>query len=138
MRFSGRDETEEAIMANDRYNSFEALTLHERLNTDYRILIGDVGSDISIIAPHGGKIEPKTSNIARMIAGRKYNCYCFEGIKAENNRTLHITRHRFDEPIAVNLITASRIVVAVHACTEQSGRVYLGGRDNRFSFIIIR
>jgi len=112
-----------------QYNSFAALARHERQGTDYRILVGDVGSDISIIAPHGGKIEPKTSDIARMIAGRKYNYYCFEGIKADNNQSLHITSHRFDEPKAMSLVGGSRIVVAVHACTDRRGRVYLGGLD---------
>ena len=112
------------------YNSFAALARHERLKTDYRILVGDVGSDISIIAPHGGKIEPKTSDITRMIAGRKFNYYCFEGIKAEGNRSLHITSHLFDEPKAVNLVSASRVVVAVHACTDRRRRVYLGGLDS--------
>jgi len=121
-----------------QYNCFAALARHERLNADYRILVGDVGSDISIIAPHGGKIEPKTSDLTRMIAGGKYNYYCFEGIKAENNRSLHITSHLFDEPKAINLVGASRIVVAVHACTDRRRQVYLGGLDTGLKKVMAR
>lgn len=121
-----------------QYNSFAALARYERLNTDYRILVGDVGSDISIIAPHGGKIEPKTSDLTRMIAGGRYNYYCFEGIKAANNRSLHITSHLFDEPKAINLVRGSKIVVAVHACTDRRRRVYLGGLDTGLKKVMAR
>lgn len=119
-----------------QYNSFTALIRKERLNQDFRILLGDTGSDITIIAPHGGKIEPKTSDIARMIAGKRYNYYCFEGIKPENNQSLHITSHRFDEPRAMELISGSGIVVAVHACTDRRRRIYLGGLDAALKSII--
>ena len=89
----------------------------------------DVGSKITIIAPHGGKIEPRTSDIAIQIAAEKYNYYCFEGIKIKNNGCLHITSHNFDEPNAVKLISKSEVVVAIHACTGNSGTVYIGGAD---------
>ena len=45
------------------------------------------GSLVAIIAPHGGKIEPGTSEIVRSIAAEDYNFCAFEGIKpAGNNR----------------------------------------------------
>lgn len=116
-------------MPEDTYNSFDDLKKHEKLNKDYKISICDVGSTITIIAPHGGKIEPRTSGIAKNIAKRNYNCYCFEGIKKRNNASLHITSHKFDEPLALNLIKLSKIVISIHACTGNDGLVYLGGLD---------
>lgn len=116
-------------MAHDIYSCFAELTNHEALNKDYKISISDVGSRITIIAPHGGKIEPGTSDIARKIATNRFNCYCFEGIKKENNGRLHITSHNFDEPKAVKIISGSRLVVAIHACTGNERFVYLGGLD---------
>ena len=68
------------VMAHDTYCCFAELKNHEELNKDYKISISDVGSGISIIAPHGGKIEPGTSDIARKIATERSNYYCFEGI----------------------------------------------------------
>ena len=116
-------------MANDTYNSFAELTRHERVNKDYKISISNVGSPITIIAPHGGKIEPGTSDLAKMIAKENYNYYCFEGIKRKNNRCLHITSHNFNEPIAINILSRSKVVVAIHACTGNAGLVHLGGLD---------
>jgi phage replication-related protein YjqB (UPF0714/DUF867 family) len=116
-------------MANDLYRNFNELKNNEQRDKDYRIYTRDVGSAITIIAPHGGRIEPGTSEIARKIAAERYNCYCFEGVKKENNGSLHITSHRFDEPMAVKMVSASRAVVSVHACTGNEKLVYLGGLD---------
>lgn len=116
-------------MAKDTYTSFEKLIKHEKVDLDFQIFIRDVGSSVTIIAPHGGKIEPSTSEIAKRIAAADYNCYCFEGIKQNDNCRLHITSHNFDEPAAIKLISASDVVIAVHACTGTAGRVYLGGRN---------
>ena len=123
-------------MAHDTYSCFAELKDHEVLNKDYKISISDVGSGITIIAPHGGKIEPGTSDIAKKIASQRFNCYCFEGIKKENNRRLHITSHNFDEPKAVKIISRSRIVVAIHACTGNERFVYLGGLDEMLKAVI--
>ena len=114
-------------MAHDTYSCFAELKKNEAQNKDYKISISDVGSGITIIAPHGGKIEPGTSDIARKIAKERFNCYCFEGVKKESNGRLHITSHNFDEPTAEKIIGGSHTVVAIHACTGNEKFVYLGG-----------
>ena len=123
-------------MANDRYSSFKELQRHETLDKDYTLALQDAGSRVTIIAPHGGKIEPRTSDLAKRIAGDNYNFYCFEGIKDKDNACLHITSHRFDEPAAVDLVSKSRIVVAVHACTGTAGLVHIGGLNKRLGRMI--
>ena len=116
-------------MSKDIYSNFDELNHNEERDKDYVISISDIGSPVTIIAPHGGKIEPQTSYIASRIAGDKFNFYGFEGIKPDNNRSLHITSHKFDEPQALRLIAGSRIVLAIHACTDSKALVYPGGRD---------
>ena len=116
-------------MTNDTYHSFDELKKCQTINKDYRIAINNVGSHVTIIAPHGGKIEPRTSDLAKMIAQGNYNYYCFEGIKKTNNALLHITSHRFDEPIAIRILSTSKIVISIHACKGNSGFVHLGGLD---------
>jgi len=116
-------------MARDTYAGFNELAKHEKVDRDYQIVISDAGSAVTIVAPHGGRIEPGTSEIARLIAARDYNCYCFRGIKTRNNSRLHITSHNFDEPAALNIIAASDIVITIHACTGTAGLVCLGGLD---------
>ena len=68
-------------MAKDKYSSFDELQNHEAPDKDYQLYICDAGSRVTIIAPHGGKIEPRTSDLAKRIARENYNCYCFEGLK---------------------------------------------------------
>ena len=118
-------------MTNDRYSSFDELQNHETLDKDYTLSFRDTCSRVTIIAPHGGKIEPRTSDLARRIAGENYNFYCFEGIKNKDNACLHITSHRFDEPGAIKLVSKSELVVAVHACTGTAGLVHIGGLDKK-------
>ena len=125
-------------MAQDNYKNFKELKNFEKINTDYKITISDLGSPTTIIAPHGGKIEPKTSDIAAGIAGDQFNYYCFEGIKPSNNRCLHITSHNFDEPQALKLLARSQTVVAVHACTDARTLVYPGGRDEKLMGAIVK
>jgi len=114
-------------MGMDKYSGFKTLAANETLNRDYKILVRDMGSDISIVAPHGGLIEPKTSLITKLIAGDTFNYYCFEGIKDKNNQDLHITSHRFDEPKALDLISLSDIIITIHACKDIEDAIYVGG-----------
>jgi phage replication-related protein YjqB (UPF0714/DUF867 family) len=125
-------------MANDRYSSFVQLQDHETLDEDYTLSLRDAGSRVTIIAPHGGKIEPRTSDLARRIAGENYNFFCFEGIKEKDNARLHITSHRFDEPGALKLVSKSELVVAVHACTGTAGLVHIGGLNKKLGRMIAR
>lgn len=125
-------------MALDRYKNFRELKNSERIERDYRIVISDRGSPTTIIAPHGGKIEPKTSCIAAGIARDQFNYYCFEGLKSTGNRCLHITSHNYDEPQALQLLARSQTVIAVHACTDDRAVVYPGGRDEVLKGAVVK
>jgi len=114
----------------DKYICFEELARYEREGKDFRILVGARGSDTTILAPHGGKIESMTSEIAQAIAGQEFNLYCFEGIKRQcNYEALHISSHRFDEPNCIQLLTHSRHVFAIHGCDCNHKTIYVGGRN---------
>lgn len=110
----------------DRYLDFATLQHHER---DFTIEVCDRGAAITILAPHGGTIEPHTTEIARLIAGPDYNYFFFNGTKQRNSRDLHITSHRWDEPQAAALVARSSTVLAVHGCVVTKPIIYLGGRD---------
>ena len=123
-------------MAKDKYSSFDELKKSEALDKDYQLYICDAGSRVTIIAPHGGKIEPRTSDLAKRIARENYNCYCFEGLKKKDNAGLHITSHCFDEPRAIELVSNSEVVVALHACTGNAGLVHIGGLNHKLGSMI--
>lgn len=89
----------------DRYGSFSALLEHEIEGVDYRIRMEDRSSRVAIIAPHGGLVEPATSQIALGIAADSFSFYCFEGLGADRlHHELHITSEHFDEPTALSLV----------------------------------
>jgi len=119
------------VMRQDRYNNFDHLAACEKEGVDYTIsVVRRPSSVVAVIAPHGGKIEPRTAEIASAIAGGELNLYLFEGIKASGNyAALHITSHRFDEPCCLALIRECSTVVAIHGCTGNDERVLLGGLD---------
>jgi phage replication-related protein YjqB (UPF0714/DUF867 family) len=111
----------------DKYANFEALRASEPKDA-YAICFRDANSPIVVVAPHGGGIEPGTSEIALSIAGEMFSYYLFEGKKARGNAELHITSANFDEPQCLALLRATRIVVTVHGEGSDSETVYLGGR----------
>jgi phage replication-related protein YjqB (UPF0714/DUF867 family) len=90
------------------------------------------------VAPHGGKIESGTSEIAGAIAGREFNLYCFEGIKRDRNyRVLHIASDHFDEPKCLQLVSRSHNVVAIHGCRGFRKVIYVGGRNKTLRTAIV-
>ena len=75
----------------DKYPDFETLSQHEISGVDYRILVRRATTGFSIVAIHGGGIEPGTSELADAVAGLEFSFYAFEGLKGSGNADLHIT-----------------------------------------------
>ena len=115
----------------DRYRDFSQLCRHEQEGFDYVILHRTGGSGLLVMAPHGGGIEPGTSDIADAIAGQCHAFYCFKGIKKQGNRVLHITSNRFDEPRAMTMVPAADWVLTVHGCRDAEPVMWVGGLDRR-------
>jgi phage replication-related protein YjqB (UPF0714/DUF867 family) len=91
----------------DRYKNFLELATKETQSIDFRVRLQQRTGKAVVLAPHGGGIEPGTSEIAEAIAGADLSFYAFEGIKPADNRILHITSTRFDEPQGKVLAEAS-------------------------------
>ncbi|MGH8624305.1 MAG: poly-gamma-glutamate hydrolase family protein [Gammaproteobacteria bacterium] len=115
----------------DKYANFSQLSRHEVAGRDYRIRVRHGRSGIAILAPHGGRIERGTTPIADAIAGQEHTFYSFEGLKPElaQNRGLHITSDRFDEPRALFAVTRAHRVITIHGAKGLEPAVYLGGLD---------
>lgn len=114
----------------DRYRNFADLAAHEKENLDFRIRSDERYGAAVVIAPHGGGIEPGTSELAEAIADEDISFYSFEGLKKRGNGVLHITSSHFDEPKAVVLVNGAPTVVALHGelnCRDQVA--FLGGLD---------
>jgi phage replication-related protein YjqB (UPF0714/DUF867 family) len=111
----------------DRYDDVKALKKAQTQGVDFRIRSFDRGSKVLIMAPHGGGIEPGTSEIAEAVAGADLSFYAFEGIKQAGNRQLHITSTRFNEPTCLALVSRAERVIAIHGEDSADEVVYLGG-----------
>ncbi len=122
----------------DTFNSYDELASKYTEGTDYRIIENDYASDVCIVAPHAGKIELGTSEIAKAVAQDDFRLYLFEGCLRSGNRNLHITSHNFDEPLASKLVKKSRIVLGIHgrADSDDNNTIYLGGLDEEFMYLI--
>lgn len=113
----------------DRYDSFAMLAANEIEGVDYRICVTERASPIAIVAPHGGLIEPGTSQIAAAIAADRFSLYCFEGLDRANSARLHITSSRFDEPRALALVSASELAIGIHGRKDRGddASIWVGG-----------
>jgi phage replication-related protein YjqB (UPF0714/DUF867 family) len=115
----------------DTYTCFAELAKVEKEGVDYRLIADPRPSPVLIIAPHGGKIEYGASQIAGSIAADRYSLYCFEGVKAASNGTLHVTSARFDEPTALAMVRSADLVVSVHGRADDGDEatIEMGGLD---------
>jgi phage replication-related protein YjqB (UPF0714/DUF867 family) len=115
----------------DVYRNFAELSEAESEGIDFRIsAVKREGSRTVIVAPHGGAIEPGTSEVAKEVANNDLSLAIFEGIKRKGNKHLHITSTNFDEPRCVELVQKSDTVVAIHGEGSFELSVFLGGRDD--------
>ena len=114
----------------DKYISFAELKNNETFGLDYDIIYGRPEATFLVIAPHGGRIEPGTTELAVAIAGSTWGYYSFCGLKDNAYRDLHITSTRFDEPTALKLVASSKRTIAIHGCKDMTrNKIYLGGLD---------
>jgi phage replication-related protein YjqB (UPF0714/DUF867 family) len=110
----------------DRYRNFAALAESESKHA-YAIHVEKRRSPVLVVAPHGGGIEPGTSEIALAISGDEFSYYSFDGKKQNGNSDLHITSTNFDEPKCLELLESADVVVAVHGEDGADAVAYLGG-----------
>ncbi|MBN6033808.1 poly-gamma-glutamate hydrolase family protein [Amycolatopsis sp. 195334CR] len=121
-----------------RYLSNTALYADPALteNLDYARWFRHAGGTPVVLAPHGGQIEPGTSQLCRAIA-RASTCdyWLFEGLRGE--RRLHVTSSRCDDPVALALCAGTDRALSLHGCiTLPREGVLIGGLDAEFGGIV--
>src|SRR5580700_6134563 len=121
------------VSSND-LGGYDDLARHYREGVDYAVhVLPRERSGIAVLAPHGGRIEGRTSEVARLIAGDDHRLYLFEGLRTtgDNFDCLHLASHYFDEPRALELLSGCDTVVAVHGYAASGPDVLLGGLNER-------
>lgn len=114
----------------DKYGNFGKLQAAEQEGRDFRIVtrLRDDARTV-ILAPHGGAIEPGTSELARAVAAHDMHLAILKGTKPQGNSDLHITSTNFDEPRCVGVVEQSDFVLALHGERSSDKLVYIGGAD---------
>ncbi len=114
----------------DVYKTFDELKEAEHEGVDFSVyVVPREGSPTAVLAPHGGSIEPGTSEVARKIAQDDLSLATFEGRKTSGNARLHITSTNFDEPRCLEIVRAADNILAIHGEASKELVVFLGGRD---------
>lgn len=113
----------------DKYRNFTELAFYERYMKDYIIEQQLIKSNILIFTPHGGGIEPGTTEIVKAIASDDINYYTMTAKKVTGNEDLHITSDNYDEPRLLNLLTTVDRCISIHGCADTNDVIYMGGLD---------
>jgi phage replication-related protein YjqB (UPF0714/DUF867 family) len=112
-----------------KYSSYRELQENETEGRDYQVRYRHGKSGIGVIAPHGGGIEPGTTEIAEAIAVDEHSFYSFCGLKEKRNVDLHITSVHFDEPVILEMVKELDTILTIHGCKGEEEAVYIGGRN---------
>lgn len=115
----------------DKYHSMKELQNETIENEDWEIITEDRDSNVTILAIHGGGIEPATTELARVIANdRQFNYFAFNGMRTKGNNELHVTSINYDNDIAMDLVKTSESAITIHGCLGEDEIAYIGGKDN--------
>lgn len=98
-------------------------------STAYRLDWTVTASPLIVVAPHGGGIEPGTSELAAEIAERQHTLCQFEGKLSSGNRRLHVTSERWDVEECLILIRQRTHALSIHGAQGDAPVVYIGGLD---------
>jgi phage replication-related protein YjqB (UPF0714/DUF867 family) len=122
----------------------DILKAGHRRDRDFEVVIGNRENirTCLVVAPHGGKIEPLTSEIARAVADVSVRAfYLFVGLLRRNNwGALHIASTSFDEPDFEALVADTELVVSFHGAQGDRDRgrnIYVGGRHEEGRALMI-
>lgn len=110
------------------YKNYQELQNNPQENVHYRIETNNRNGQILIFTPHGGGIEPGTSELVKAIAGEDFSYYIFEGT-GRDCKKMHITSTNFDEPRCLEMVARFQTSLAIHGFDESEPLIYAGGRD---------
>lgn len=128
----------------DRYQNFAELKSHQQEDTDFKIEKRMTKTPVLIMAIHGCKIEPGTSELADAVARQDFNFYNFCGLKTADSESkllldslLHITSTHFDEPELLEMTKTAKLCLSLHGYQGDKADFCLGGRDDELRKTIL-
>jgi len=109
------------------YRDISQLVLRNVRGVDYEIESYVRSGDLTVVAIHGGDIEPLTSELAHAIAGEDYNLFEFRGIRSSGNLKLHVSSLRFNEIRLQGLLDTTDTAINIHGFAGDVPIIGVGG-----------
>lgn len=120
-----------------KYSSFKELARTEKPGVDFKVVYRPGSRLFLIAAPHGGGIEPGSSEIAEAIAGNTHGLYLFHGLKRDAS-VLFVPSVSFDEPELARVTKTYGTIIAVHVIPGSDRLIYVGGKNRQLADAIMR
>lgn len=112
----------------DYYTSMTQLERETKEGIDWKKETRDQGSQVLIVAPHGGNIEQGTSELTKLLAQQGgYDYFSFEAIRPSNNTQLHVTSTHYDDPTLHQMVEGRSATISIHGAKGDDPIVFLGG-----------
>ena len=118
----------------DKYSSFQ------KLNKDapysFKIKSNFKDGSFLIFTPHGGGIEPGTTELCKWFNDNSFSYYTFSGIRKTKCKELHITSHHFDEPRLFKMLNQHQCAISFHGMSNSmkqqhnNADIVLGGLND--------
>lgn len=127
------------IMKSDIHASLNEVKALYVEGKDFRILSMQRQDWLTVIAPHGGYVEPGTSKLAASLAGKKHQLFDFQCLSPALGFSLHVTSTNFRDDRLDMLLKSSQAAISIH-CMGPTGHaeIWLGGRNRTFKLEVLR
>ena len=121
---------QEDVHHKDHFNSMTQLFKHTKKGVDWKKEVRKVGSNVLVIAPHGGNIEAGTTELTKLIASdNHYDYYSFTVLRKKHAEDLHVTSAHYNDPTLLNMVKSKDFTVSIHGAKGNQPVIYLGGLD---------
>ena len=111
------------------YTSYSELVLDAVKGVDYDVVVVNRAAPTTVVAIHGGLIEPLTAELASAVADADCNLYEFRALSAGNVERLRLPVNRFDDLRLRAMMEHSQEALALLGAPGMTPTVHLGGRN---------
>jgi len=115
-----------------KYSSYAQMARSEKRDIDFKVVYRHGSKSFLIAAPHGGGIEPGSSELADAIAGDTYGFYSFYGLKKDPS-ALYLPSTGFDEPELMRVTKNYSATISVHVIEGSDSLIYIGGSNRQLA-----
>jgi phage replication-related protein YjqB (UPF0714/DUF867 family) len=131
------DEANPEVEQASKYSSYTELAREMKSGIDFEVIYRNSGSRSYLIAaPHGGYMEPGSTEIANAIADDLFGFYTFSSIRRNTAPLMVLPSLRFNEPWLRSVSKRYRGVISIHIIPGSDRAIYVGGTYRKLANII--